>query len=112
MYTPPKIKNVVPPHPGHIRHAIGQAEERRHGADIPDVFVIEAVLVQSDEIGVIDGTGIESDLHGEIQHGFLARRDIGLAVVDGDLIGDQRILGANAQDGAVGYHAVLAAVGV
>ena len=29
-------------------------------------------------------------LHGEIEHRALARRDVGLAVVDGDLVGDQR----------------------
>jgi hypothetical protein len=53
-----------------------------------------------------------ADLHREIEHGLLARRDVGLAVVDRHLVGDQRILLVDAQDGAVGDHAVLAAVGV
>ena len=50
-------------------------------------------------------------LHREVEHGALARRDVGLAVVDGDLVGDQRVLGADAQDRAVRDHAVMALVG-
>ena len=50
-------------------------------------------------------------LHGEVEHGPLPRRDVGLAVVDGDLVGDQRILGPDAQDRAMRDHAVLALVG-
>ena len=34
------------------------------------------------------------------------RCDLGLAVIDRDLIGNQRIFCADAQDGTVGHHAV------
>ena len=51
------------------------------------------------------------DLHREIEHRPLARRDVGLAVVDRDLVGDQRVLGADAQDRAMRDHAIMALVG-
>jgi hypothetical protein len=38
------------------------------------------------------------------------RRKISLAIIDGDLIGDQRILGADAQDRPVGDDAIGAVV--
>ena len=50
-------------------------------------------------------------LHREVEHRPLARRDIGLAVVDGDLVRDQRVLGPDAQDRAVRDHAILALIG-
>ncbi len=50
-------------------------------------------------------------LHREVEHGALARRDIGLAVVDGDLVGDLRILRPDAQDRAMRDHAIVALVG-
>ena len=64
------------------------------------------------EVGIADGMGLEGHLHGEVEHGLLPGRDVGLAVVDGDLVGDQRVLGPDAQDRAVGDDAVLALVGV
>ena len=55
--------------------------------------------------------GCPAHLHGEIEHRSLPRRDIRLAVVDGDLVGDLRVLGTDAQDGAVRDDAVVALIG-
>ena len=52
-----------------------------------------------------------ADLHREVEHRALARRDVGLAVVDRHLVGDQRLLLVDAQDRAVRDHAVQALVG-
>src|SRR3546814_2405000 len=48
------------------------------------------------------------DLHRVVEHGALARRDVGLAPVDRDLIGDHRVLLADPQDRPVRDHAVEA----
>ena len=69
------------------------------------------MAAQGVEIGVADGPGLHRGLHREIEHRALLRRDVGFAVVDRDLVGDQRILRADAQDRAVRDHAVLALVG-
>ncbi len=111
-HAPHQVELVVRPHRGHVGHAVAEAEERRHGADVPDVLVIEAEAVQQLVVGVADRGGIQGHLHREVEHGFLPRRYVGLAVVDRDLVGDQRTLRPDAQDRAVGDHAVLAAVGV
>ena len=50
------------------------------------------------------------DLDREREHRALARRDVGLAVVDGDLVGDERILRVDAQDRAVRDDAIEAIV--
>jgi len=52
-----------------------------------------------------------ANLHGEVEHGVLARRDIRLSIVDGNLIGDVWILGPNSQDRAMRNHAILALIG-
>jgi len=62
--------------------------------------------------GSVDCVRFLGNLEGKIEHGALPGRQIGLAVVDRHLIGDQGILGADAQDGPVRDHAVLALVGV
>ena len=62
------------------------------------------------EIGVADLGRRGRDLAGEVEHRLLAIGDIGLAVVDGDLVGDQRILLVDPQDGAVRDDAVQAVV--
>ncbi len=48
-----------------------------------------------------DGGSFEAHLHGEVEHGPLTFGDVGLAIVDRHLIGDQWILGPDPQDGAV-----------
>lgn len=62
-------------------------------------------------VGVVDGVRCGANLHRKVEHGALARRDVGLAVIDGHLVGHQRILLVNAQDGAVRDHAIQALVG-
>ena len=54
---------------------------------------------------------LAAHLHGEVEHGALPRRDVRLAVVDGDLVGDLRVLGPDAQDRAMRDHAIMALVG-
>ena len=68
--------------------------------------------LEGGDIGIADGMSLEGHLHGEVEHGLLPGRDVGLAVIDGDLIGDQRVLGADAQDRAMGDDAVLALIGI
>jgi hypothetical protein len=51
-----QVELVVRPHAGHVGHAVAEAEEGRDGADVPDVFVGEAVAAQGFEIGVADLT--------------------------------------------------------
>ena len=68
--------------------------------------------LEGGDVGIADGMSLEGHLHGEVEHRLLPGRDVGLAVVDGDLIGDQRVLGADAQDRAMGDDAILALVGV
>jgi hypothetical protein len=66
---------------------------------------------QRGEVGLVDLVRRRADLHREVQHGALARRDVGLAVVDRHLVGDQRLLLVDAQDRAMRHHAVQALVG-
>jgi hypothetical protein len=60
------------------------------------------------EVGLVDLVRAQADLHREIEHRALARRDVGLAVVHGHLVGHQRLLLVDAQHGAVRHHAVEA----
>ena len=90
---------------------VGEAEEGGDAGDVPGVLVAEAVLAQRREVGVADAARVAADLHREVEHGLLPRRDVGLAVVDRDLVGDQRLLLVDAQDRAVRDDAVEAAVG-
>ncbi len=69
------------------------------------------MLAQVVEILFVDRLGFLRDQQREVEHRLLSRRDVGLAVVGRDLVCDQRVLGADAQDGAVGDDAVLAFVG-
>ena len=87
---------------------LDSAKNAAMARDVPDVLVGEAVRAQRLEVGVADLVRALRDLHGEVEHRALARRDVGLAVVDRDLVGDQRILRADAQDRAVRDDAVLA----
>ena len=70
----------------------------------------EALRVQRVEVLVDDLARALRDLEREREHRLLPRRDVGLAVVRGDLIGDLRVLRVNAQDRAVGDDAVHAVV--
>ena len=54
---------------------------------------------------------LDAHLHGEVEHRALPRRDIRLAVIDGDLVGDLRVLGPNSQDRAVRDHAIMTLIG-
>ena len=67
--------------------------------------------MQGAEVGVLDLVRAQAHLHGEVEHGALARRDVGLAVVHGHLVGHQRLFLVDAQDGSMRHHAVQALVG-
>ena len=60
---------------------------------------------------VVDLAAALRDLEREREHRLLPRRDVGLAVVDADLVGDERLLRVDAQDGAVRDEAVETIVG-
>ena len=108
----PSIELVVRPHAGDVRHAVRQGEEGGDGARCPRCPRRVKPCARS-AAKSSSPTSCErcADLHGEIEHRALARRDVGLAVVDRDLVGDQRLLRADAQDRAVRDDAVLAVVG-
>ncbi|MCY1543482.1 hypothetical protein D9M68_793020 [compost metagenome] len=67
--------------------------------------------MQGGEIGVVDLVRGQADLHREVEHGALARADLGLAVVHRHLVGHQRLFLVDAQDRAVRHHAVETVVG-
>jgi hypothetical protein len=69
------------------------------------------VLAQARVVGVLDLGGAKRDLHGEVEHRPPARSEVGLAVVDRDLIGDERVLLVDAQDRAVCDDTVETVVG-
>ncbi len=105
------IKLGVGHHGAEAGHAVAQAKKGGDGGDIPNVFVVEPVRVQRGEVGVVYQVAVGAHLHGEVEHGALAWRDVGFAVVDGDLVGDQRFLFVDAQNRAVRHHAIQAVVG-
>ena len=71
----------------------------------------KAVRAQRGEIVVFDLGAVQRHLEREREHRLLPGRDIGFAIIHGDLVGDVRVLRVDAQDGAVGDHAVRAVVG-
>jgi hypothetical protein len=71
--------------------------DRANSAVIPPIFLC-------------DGFRSSGQLDGEVEHGALTRRDVGLAMIDRDLVGDPGVLRVDAQNGAVGDDAVLAVV--
>ena len=68
------------------------------------------MLAQGRVVGLDDRRRVGADLQREIEHRLLPRRDLGLAMVHRDLIGDERVLLVDAQDRAVRDHAVEAVV--
>jgi hypothetical protein len=68
------------------------------------------VLAQRCEVGVADEMRFARHLDREVEHRALARRDVGLAMVDRHLIGNERVLLVDAQQRPVRDDAVEAAV--
>src|SRR6516162_934383 len=106
------IESGVRTHACHVGEPVRQAEEGRDRGDVPDVFLRESVRLQRDEVALGDLLSLVGDPNGEIQHRLLAVADVGLAVVDGDLISDQRILGTDPQNRPMRHNAILALVEV
>jgi hypothetical protein len=69
-----------------MRHAVGEREEGGDRADIPDVLGAEAVFFQLAPIVLRHGFRRFREFHGEIEHCLLALGDIGLAMIDCDLV--------------------------
>jgi hypothetical protein len=63
------------------------------------------------EVGIVDVAARGGDLDREPEHGLLPRRDVRLAVVGRDLVGDGRVLQVDAQQRAVRDDAAEAVVG-
>ena len=108
---PHEIKFVVRAHRGDVGHPVRQREEGRNRGDVPDVVVGKAMAGDRRKILLGYLLRINAHLHREIEHGALSRRDVGFAVIDGDLVCNQRVLRPDAQDGAMRDHAILALVG-
>src|SRR5579863_4667980 len=104
----------VPPLPPHrikfIVRPDGHREHRRDRRDVPGVVVREAVALQVLVVSVLDRLRALRDLDGEIEHRLLPWAEIGLAMIDRDLVGEEWILGPDAQDRAMSDHAILALV--
>src|SRR5690348_9330128 len=101
-----RVELVVGPHRDHVRHPVRQREESGDRADVPDLLVAEAVAAQRREVGVVDGDALQCDLHREREHRLLPWRDVSLPIIDGDLVGDERVLRVDAQNRAVRDDAV------
>src|SRR5471030_621757 len=84
------VELVVGPHVDQVGHAVRQRKESGDGADVPDILVGKTAGAQGLEVGFVYGPRLERGLHRKVEHGALLRRDVGLAVVDRYLIGDQR----------------------
>jgi hypothetical protein len=61
-------------------------------------------------VGVAHGPRLFADLDGEVEHGHLTWADIGLAVVRGDDVGDERVLLEDPQHRSVRDDAVEAVI--
>src|SRR5260370_18302675 len=84
--TPHDVEFVVRAHAGDVGHPVRQCEERRDRGDIPNVVVAKTVAGDGSEIRFRNPVRFGAHLHREVEHGSLARRDIRLAVIDGDLV--------------------------
>src|SRR5581483_5198949 len=100
-YSAQEEELLVWSHRNEMRHSIGQCEERSDRSDVPDVLGTEAVRAQIIVVGLGNGFRRARELHREVEHRALPRRDVRLAMVHGDLIGDQYVLGVNAQNRTV-----------
>src|SRR5699024_6289356 len=69
--APEQIELVIRAHVGQIGHAIGEAEEGTDCANIPDVLVRKASLMQRLHVRLRDFMGALRYLDGEIQHQLL-----------------------------------------
>jgi hypothetical protein len=96
VLPPHAIEFVIGAHGSEIGHAVAETEEGGDSGDIPDIFVAETMALKSLEVGITDGLRQVADFHSKVEHGHLARGDVGLAVVRGHLVGDQLVLGTNA----------------
>ena len=105
-----RIELVVRPDGEGVGEPVGHREQGGDCGDVPGVFVRKAMTFQRSVILFLDVVRALGDLDGEVEHRLLPRRQVGLAMIDGDLVGDERILGADAQDRAMGDDAILAVV--
>lgn len=104
------IKFVICPDTASVHQPVGHREKGGNGADIPDFVLGKTRIVQRLVIGIVNFLRVGADLDGIVQHYAFAGRDIGLAIVHCDLIGDLRVLRADPQDRAMNHHAILTLV--
>src|SRR5579863_9343176 len=107
---PHRIKFIVRPDREGVGEPVGHREHRRDRRDVPGVVVREAVALQVVVVSVLDRLRALRDLDGEIEHRLLPWAEIGLAMIDRDLVSEEWILGPDAQDRAMSDHAILALV--
>src|SRR5205807_7288967 len=106
-----QIELVVRSHRDQVGHAVRKREERCDGADVPDVFVAEAMTAKLVIIGVGKLGRMQRDLERKGEHRFLSVADVGSSIVDRDAVGDERILGVEAKNRSMRDDAVKAIVG-
>ena len=87
-------------------HAVGEAEERRSGSDVPGVVIAQADCFELGELLVARDETQLVDARREAQDRAQARREIRGAPVRRDLIGDDRILAEDSERGTMRGDAV------
>ena len=91
--------------------AVGHREERRDGADVPDLVVGEARGPGAVQLDVGERGRLHGEHECEVDDRALALRQLDAVGVGGDPVGDLGVLCAHPQDRPVGDHAVRAVVG-
>lgn len=71
-YTAHVIKLYIWSHIGEMCEPIGHGEESSNGGDVPGVFTVKAVFLQSLEMLLRDGIAA-TYCHRKVQHGMLSR---------------------------------------
>src|SRR6476620_6578850 len=61
-------------------HPVGHVIESGDGSDIPDLPTGESAFPQALSIGLLDLVGLLGELYREVEHRFLARRQVGRPV--------------------------------
>src|SRR5437879_1924051 len=105
------VELVIGAHVGKVGHAVGERKKGRDPANVPNIVVTKPEFPQRDAVRVLKLLRLQGHLEGEIQHRALAWGNVGLAIIHGHLVSNERILGIDAQDRAMRDHTVMTVIG-
>src|SRR5438093_2649491 len=105
------VELVIGAHVGKVGHAVGERKKGRDPANVPNIVVTEPEFPQRDEVRVLKLLRLQGHLEGEIEHRALAWGNVGLTIIHGHLVSNERILGIDAQDRAMRDHTVMTVIG-